>query len=206
MQFYAVVVAAMAAAVSAQFPTNIDPAQQSALLVLATALPPSVLAAAATNQAGFASEVASSIAAGNTPEWYQALPTDVKAALASIYPVSTSAEETPSETAAPSSSSYEASSLSSSSSSSSSSSYEASSVAETTTTAAITSAPVVVPSGTGASSIGTNSTGITSVNTPTLSGTGSPQPTDSPGAASVPSAAIGAGIAGALAFLGMLAL
>ncbi|OAG12797.1 uncharacterized protein CC84DRAFT_1171464 [Paraphaeosphaeria sporulosa] len=187
MQFYAVVLAAMAAAVSAQFPTNIDPAQQSALLALATALPPSVLAAAATNQAGFASEVASSIAAGNTPEWYQALPTDVKSALASIYPVSTSAEATPSETAAPSSSSY-----------------EASSVAETT--AAVTSTPVVVPSGTGASSIGTNSTGVTSVNTPTLSGTGSPQPTEAPGAASVPSAAIGAGIAGALAFLGMLAL
>ncbi|KAJ4354463.1 uncharacterized protein N0V89_006200 [Didymosphaeria variabile] len=204
MQFYAVVVAALAAAVSAQFPTNIDPAQQSALLALATALPPSILAAAATNQAAFASEVASSIAAGNTPAWYQALPTDVKSALASIYPVSTPAASTPSETAAPSSS-YEASSVAESSS------VESSSVAETTTAVVtsviVTSAPVVVPSGTGASSIGTNSTGVTSVNTPTLSGsTGSPQPTEAPGAASIPSAAIGAGIAGALAFLGMLAL
>lgn len=169
------------------------PRQQSALLALATALPPSVLAVAATNQAAFASEVASSIAAGNTPEWYQALPTDVKSALASIYPVSTPAESTPSETVAPSSSN------------------EVSSVVETTAAvtsapAVVTSAPVVVPSGTGASSIGTNSTGVTSVNTPTLSGTGSVQPTEAPGAASVPSAAIGAGIAGALAFLGMLAL
>lgn len=153
--------------------------QQSALLALATALPPSILQVAATNQAGFASEIASSIKAGNTPEWYQALPTDVKSALASIYPVTTAAYATPSETAAPSSS-Y-----------------------------AVTSASVIVtsvPSGTGASSIGTNSTGITSVNTPTLSGTGSPQPTEAPGAASIPSAAVGAGIAGVLAFLGMIAL
>ena len=166
--------------------------QQSALLALATALPASVLAEAATNAAGFASEIQSSIAAGKTPEWYQALPTDVKAALASIYPVQTSAQttssstETPSATAAPSSSGY-------------------ATQVETTTTVAPSAPQVSAPSGTGATGIGSNGTSITSVNTPTLSG-GSPQPTEHTGAASLSSAAIGAGIAGAIAFLGMLAL
>lgn len=190
MMFKSCVFAALAAAVCAQIPTNVSPEQQSALLALATALPPSVLAEAATNAAGFASEIQSSIAAGKTPEWYQALPTDVKSALASIYPVQTSAQTTPAETAT------ETATPTSS----------ASATEVETTTTVVTSAPQVsAPSGTGASGIGGNGTAITSVNTPTLSG-GSPQPTEHTGAASISSAAIGAGIAGAMAFIGMLAL
>ena len=121
-----------------RFPTSCR--QQSALLALSTALPPSVLAEAATNAAGFASEIQSSIAAGKTPEWYQALPTDVKSALASIYPVQTSAQTTPTETAAPTSS--------------------ASATEVETTTTVVTSAPQVsAPSGTGAPE--SSSTGTT---------------------------------------------
>ncbi|KAF1970261.1 hypothetical protein BU23DRAFT_570858 [Bimuria novae-zelandiae CBS 107.79] len=201
MMFKTCVFAALASAVAAQLP-SIDPAQQSALLALATALPPSILAQAATNQAGFASEIASSIAAGNTPDWYQALPTDVKSALASIYPVQTPAETTPAETSTPALSSSEAPS--------------SSAEAVTTSVTVITAAPTVVvpivtaPSGTGASGIGSNGTAISTVVTPTLSSTGggetgsSPQPTEAPGAASLPSAAIGAGIAGAIAFIAIL--
>ena len=184
--------------------SNVQPSQQSALLALATALPPSVLAQAATNQAGFASEIASSLAAGSTPEWYQALPTDVKSALASIYPVQTPAQTTPAETSSPSPSSSP-----SSSSTEEVTVTEVSTSAEATITEVSTSV-VVVPSGTGASGIGNNGTAVTSINKPTLSSsgaeTGSPQPTEQPGAASIPSAAIGAGIAGAIAFIGMLAL
>lgn len=110
----------------------------------------------------------------------------MKSALASIYPVQTSAQTTPTETAAPTSS--------------------ASATEVETTTTVVTSAPQAsAPSGTGASGIGGNGTAITSVNTPTLSGS-SPQPTEHTGAASISSAAIGAGIAGAMAFIGMLAL
>ncbi|KAJ4296411.1 hypothetical protein N0V90_006456 [Kalmusia sp. IMI 367209] len=188
MQLKACVMATLAAAVSAQLPTGIDPAASSVLLQLVTVLPSDVLAVAVTNQAAFASEIASSIGAGKTPEWYQALPTGVKSVLASLYPVSTPAASTPSETAA---SSY------------------VTEVTETSVTV-ITSTPSA-PSATGASSIGSNSTAITSVNTPTLSGTptgstGSPSGSALPGAASVPSAAIGAGLAGVLGFLGLLAL
>lgn len=146
---------------------------------LATALPSSVLQAAITNQAGFASEIGSSISAGKTPDWYEALPTDVKSVLASVYPM-------PKETAA--------------------SSTDASSAA-VATTAYSAAATTPAPSGTGASSIGGNSTTVSTVSKPTLSGTPSPSAGENvTGAASLPSAALGAGIAAVVGFVGLLAL
>ncbi|KAF2264473.1 hypothetical protein CC78DRAFT_580254 [Lojkania enalia] len=71
-----------------------DPAAISVLNVLATALPSSVLSEALADPTSFASAVASSIAAGNTPSWILALPTEVQSLLPSLYPVETPASTT----------------------------------------------------------------------------------------------------------------
>jgi hypothetical protein len=56
-------------------------------MVLATALPKDTVSYALASSSAFAAEMASSLAAGNPPAWYQALPSDVKNALPSLYPV-----------------------------------------------------------------------------------------------------------------------
>lgn len=98
MQFKALAfVAALAMGVSAQEPLPED-VSASVLQVLLTALPPSALSLAATNAPAFQSEMYSSLSAGNIPEWYQALPSDVKTILPQLYPAAapteTSAEAT----------------------------------------------------------------------------------------------------------------
>lgn len=92
------VAALVALAVGASAQTTSIPAnvQQSVLLVLATALPTDSVSYALASQSAFAAEMASSLSAGNTPAWYQALPSDVKSLLPIIYAVQTSA--TPSAT------------------------------------------------------------------------------------------------------------
>lgn len=110
MQFKALAfAAALAMGVRAQGGVPED-VSQSVIQVLLTALPPSAIQLAATNPPAFQSEIASSLAAGQTPEWYQALPADVKTILPQMYPVdapaqttaaepTTTAESAPSETA-----------------------------------------------------------------------------------------------------------
>jgi hypothetical protein len=66
-----------------------------------TALPESALAVAMTNQAQFESEMYSSIAAGNTPDWYNNLPEDVKTILPQMYPAAAPAETTAEVTSVP---------------------------------------------------------------------------------------------------------
>lgn len=73
--------------------------QQSVLLVLATALPADSRSYALASSSAFAAEMGSSLAAGNTPAWYQALPSDVKSLLPALYPVSTPAATTSSVSA-----------------------------------------------------------------------------------------------------------
>jgi hypothetical protein len=65
-------------------------------MVLATALPKDTVSYALASSSAFAAEMASSLAAGNPPAWYQALPSDVKNALPSLYPVVASPTPTPS--------------------------------------------------------------------------------------------------------------
>lgn len=87
----------VALAVGASAQTSVPPnVQQSVLLVLATALPTDSVSYALASQSAFASEMASSLSAGNTPAWYQALPSDVKSLLPIIYFVEAAA--TPSAT------------------------------------------------------------------------------------------------------------
>ncbi|KAH7385703.1 hypothetical protein BKA66DRAFT_72922 [Pyrenochaeta sp. MPI-SDFR-AT-0127] len=87
----------VALAVGASAQTSVPPnVQQSVLLVLATALPTDSVSYALASQSAFASEMASSLSAGNTPAWYQALPSDVKSLLPIIYFVEATA--TPSAT------------------------------------------------------------------------------------------------------------
>ncbi|KAF1840903.1 uncharacterized protein K460DRAFT_389434 [Cucurbitaria berberidis CBS 394.84] len=90
----------VALAVGASAQTPIAPAvQESVLLVLATALPSNSVSYALASQSAFAAEMASSLAAGNPPSWYQALPSDVKNLLPVLYPGTTEASATPSTTA-----------------------------------------------------------------------------------------------------------
>ncbi|KAF2869674.1 hypothetical protein BDV95DRAFT_83354 [Massariosphaeria phaeospora] len=168
----------------------------SIINVLATAIPEDVLSVALASPTAFAEQVQSQIAGGSAPSWYQALPTEVKSYLPQLYPV-----ETPVETP-------EASSEA-----------ETSVAIETLTTSA---APLtsILPSVSGALTTGAsrNATVISTVTTATLASTGgansdspsassaSATGTDAPGAAAHPTAFFGAGVAGAVGILGMLAL
>lgn len=67
----------------------------SVLLVLATAIPKESISYVLASSSAFAEQMASSLAAGNTPAWYQALPADVKTLLPAVYPAAASATPTP---------------------------------------------------------------------------------------------------------------
>ncbi|KAF2717553.1 hypothetical protein K431DRAFT_232871, partial [Polychaeton citri CBS 116435] len=55
--------------------------RRSVISVLRTALPTSLIYEALTNPAAVSSEIASEFAAGQTPSWYSALPSDVQTIL-----------------------------------------------------------------------------------------------------------------------------
>lgn len=75
-------------------------------MVLAQAIPSDSVAYALASSSAFAAEMASSLSAGNTPTWYQALPTDVQSLLPQIYPAAVQVTPTPTPTPTPSSSAY----------------------------------------------------------------------------------------------------
>jgi len=161
-------------------------AQASILAILATALPQSLVSVGLTDPAKVGSEIASSFSAGNTPPWYEALPSGVKACLPVLY-----AEQTADSSSVASSTPAPASS----------------SAAVTVVSTVVSLSATVSPSG--------NSTVVSTVHSPTLSktstvrgasSTGAAATTTSTGGASFPTAVMGAGIAGALGFLGMLAM
>jgi len=146
--------------------------EASVLSVLATALPPSLLAIGITNAPEVGSIIASSFSAGQTPAWYSALPEDVKSYLPILY-----SEQAPT-TPVPSVQASISASISSSLNTTTISSVHSASLKATTTEASSVAGS--------ASSAGASST--------------------SSGGASYPSAVVGAGVAGALGLLGMLAL
>ncbi|KAK3068024.1 hypothetical protein LTR53_014726 [Teratosphaeriaceae sp. CCFEE 6253] len=80
MQYTILAVSAFAASVLAQDTTaaaaSINPI--SLYSVLQTALPSSLVAEALTNSAAASSEIAAQFAAGQTPTWFSALPSDIK--------------------------------------------------------------------------------------------------------------------------------
>ncbi|KAF2661446.1 hypothetical protein K491DRAFT_454497 [Lophiostoma macrostomum CBS 122681] len=169
----------------------------SVLLVLATALPPDSISQATANPSAFASALASSVSAGDVPGWYQSLPADVKSYLPKLYPVAAAASTTAPATSAATSTAV----------------VESTSVVATSTVIITSGTALSTVAATGAtissSTIGSNSTVISTVSSATLkstggtaSGTGSP----ATGAASYPTVVAGAGVAGAMAFLGMLAM
>lgn len=86
----AVVAALFALAAGASAQTPVDPTlQHSVLLALATAIPSDVVSQAIADPLAFASGIGSSIAAGNAPGWFKALPTDVRGLLPQLYPEAT---------------------------------------------------------------------------------------------------------------------
>jgi len=78
MQFKLLALSAIAASVSAQS-SSLNPL--SVLSVLETALPSSLLAEALTNSAAVSSQIASEFSAGSTPSWFSALPTPIQSYL-----------------------------------------------------------------------------------------------------------------------------
>ncbi|KAF2746543.1 hypothetical protein M011DRAFT_478147 [Sporormia fimetaria CBS 119925] len=86
---------ALSSAVVAQLDLQNPDVAISVLNVLATAIPADTISSAMEDPAGFSMELESSISAGQTPSWYQALPSDVKSALPLLYPASTPAATTP---------------------------------------------------------------------------------------------------------------
>jgi len=156
--------------------SQIDPIAVSVLGVLATAIPPEDIAKATGDPAAFSSELDSSLKAGSTPEWYAALPSDVKSYLPKLYPAETPASTTPVETSTPA------------------------------PTSVGSTYPVVSDMPTGG-----NSTVITTVASPTPrptdgGNTDIPTSTEFTGGAAYPTGMVGAGVAGAIGFLGMLVL
>ncbi|KAI4625116.1 uncharacterized protein J4E87_004962 [Alternaria ethzedia] len=161
--------------------------QSSVLMELAQAIPSDQVAYAIASSSAFAAEMASSLAAGNTPAWYQALPTDVQSLLPEIYPAMVTPTPTPTPTPSSSSSAYVA---------------KSSSVVETSSSAMVTPYPT-----------GSNST----IAMPTMSATGSvtvslspsgsasPSPESPPFEGAASKMSVGAGL-GAAVMLAMLAL
>ncbi|KAF2253403.1 hypothetical protein BU26DRAFT_222214 [Trematosphaeria pertusa] len=88
------IILACTAAASAQLNSDV---QASVASVLMTAIPPESLQLALTNSASFSAELASLLSAGNTPQWYQDLPSDVKTLLPQLYPATMTAEMTASD-------------------------------------------------------------------------------------------------------------
>ncbi|KAF2198658.1 hypothetical protein GQ43DRAFT_465442 [Delitschia confertaspora ATCC 74209] len=172
------------------FPT--DPAGLSLVSVLATAIPSSVQEYVLASPVAFASEMASSIAAGKTPEWYAALPTDVKSALPSLFPAAASTTVSMVETTSAVTSTSVSISVS--------------------VTSSTSDSITAVPSASASIIVSGNSTVATTVRSPTLSATDtgsrttSASSSSSSGAASLPTAVVGAAYAGALGMLGMLVL
>ena len=147
--------------------------EASVLSVLATALPPSLLAIGVTNAAEVGTIIASEFSAGQTPGWYSALPSDVKSYLPILF-----SEEAATTTPLSSVQASISAGISSSLNTTTISSVHSASLKATTTAAGSVAGS--------ASSAGASST--------------------SSAGASYPSAVVGAGVAGALGLLGMLAL
>ncbi|ORY13715.1 hypothetical protein BCR34DRAFT_586305 [Clohesyomyces aquaticus] len=180
MKLRTVVIALSATGAFAQLPGEVtNSAVASVLSVLATAIPPESISQALQNPDSFASALSSELLVGSTPGWFQSLPADVKSILPQLYPAQAAATTT-----------------------------DVSSTPSASASATVFSSRASIS----ASSSGSlNSTAITSVNSPTLSATGGKSSAASTsavstGGASYPTAVVGAGIAGAIGFLGMLAM
>ncbi|KAF2770963.1 hypothetical protein EJ03DRAFT_326032 [Teratosphaeria nubilosa] len=183
MQYKLLATIAFAATAFAQT-TSVDYSSSvSVLSVLETALPSSLIAEAVTNSAAVSSQIASEFAEGSTPGWFQSLPPDVKTYLV---PVSSTATAT----------------------------------AASSGTAAATGASYGSGISTGSSGImGGNTTAATAVTTGSLSSSSSSASTSSGSSAasatgsssssagaSMPTAMFGAGIAGVMGLVCLLAL
>ncbi len=148
-------------------------------MVLAQAIPSESVSYALASSSAFAAEMASSLSAGNTPAWYQALPTDVQSLLPEIYPAAVAATPTPTPS---SSSAYGA---------------ESSSAVEHSSAAKVTPYPTgsnhtMSATGTGSATLGPSGTSSTTPDSPAFTGAAS-------------KLSVGAGLGAALV-LGMLAL
>lgn len=185
MQFKALTVLALSALAIAspelkkrQSPsTTENPTEASVLSVLETALPASLLAIGIANPDELASLIASSLSAGQTPAWYSALPPDVK----SYLPTLLSEEASAATVSTPLSNTASISGIISPS-------------LNTTTISSVHSASLKATTTAAGSTAGS------------AAATASSAHASSTGGASYPSAVVGAGVAGALGLLGMLAL
>jgi len=183
----ALALGALAMGVSAQ---GVAPEVQSSVLMeIAQAIPSDQVAYAIASSSAFAAEMASSLAAGNTPAWYQALPTDVQSLLPEIYPAMVTPTPTPTPTPSSSSSAYVA---------------KSSSVVETSSSAMVTPYPTGSNSTMAMPTM--SATGSVTVSlSPSPSGSASPSPETPPFEGAASKMSVGAGLSAAV-MLAMLAL
>ncbi|KAF2842497.1 hypothetical protein M501DRAFT_998822 [Patellaria atrata CBS 101060] len=177
MQSKIFAVLAFAAVAHAQFPPACSDIPNASLI---SAVLPVIPASAITNPTGFAQDVASSFQAGETPTWFSMLPSDIQ----SCFAAGAIATEIPS------------------------------SIMTVTGDATIQTSTVVstdVMTSTGESTTATiteehTSTMTDVVSSETETDSAAEETSTSTGGAALPTAVIGAGVAGALGFLGMIAL
>ncbi|KAF4307035.1 hypothetical protein GTA08_BOTSDO04983 [Botryosphaeria dothidea] len=169
-------------------PTTVD--QNSIASVLITALPSSLLSVALTNQAAVSSIIASEVAAGSPQPWISALPSDIQSYLfaAATAGVSITAAPTATPTAGANATSALSSIVSSVAAGNSSS--------NATTTGSSASSTSSSSEESSAASESSSATGTRS---------GSSASASSTGGAALPTA-VGAGLAGVVGIIGMLAL
>ncbi|EME89760.1 uncharacterized protein MYCFIDRAFT_210177 [Pseudocercospora fijiensis CIRAD86] len=176
MQYKFFASAALAAAAFAQVDGTAEQSSQAAELlsvvsVLQTALPSSLIQEALTNSAGVSSELASEFAAGQTPSWFTALPSDVQTYLV---PAIVDATAVTSASGAP---------------------HPSANSTSGNTTSIILTTRVTSSSSSSSSETGASATGSSSDSSSSSSEAGA-----------MPTAVLGAGLAGAVGIVGLLAL
>ncbi|KAK5123064.1 hypothetical protein LTR85_003260 [Meristemomyces frigidus] len=196
MQYTILAVSALAASAFAAPQASSSENLVSVLSVLQTALPSSVIAEALTNSAAVSSEIASEFAAGNTPTWFTALPSDIQTYLV---PAATTAANITSANATTILGTATGIAANSSAVSGAQSGILASASAHNSSVISRASLGTSTASSSGSSS---SSTGSSSGSSGSSSGSSS----SSSAGASMPTAIIGAGLAGALGVVGLFAL
>ncbi|TKA71726.1 hypothetical protein B0A49_05732 [Cryomyces minteri] len=188
----------------------------SIISVLQTALPQSLVQMAFTNSAGVSSEIASQFAAGATPTWFTALPSDIQtylvplatngAAFSSAVANATGVVGAPGVNATAIAGNTTAIGVAQSSILSSIAAANSSTVANATSAGVVNLSSTASITGSGSSSGSSSSAARTSTSSRTSASAAAGSSSTSSAGASLPTAVVGMGLAGVVGFVGMLAL
>ncbi|KAK4543675.1 hypothetical protein LTR36_005320 [Oleoguttula mirabilis] len=205
MQYTLLAVSALAASVFAESQAASSSEDLVSLLsVLQTALPSSVIAEALTNSAAVSSQIASEFAAGQTPTWFTALPSDIQTYLVPVATNSAALSSAVANITAAANATIIATATGIAGNASAVSGAQSGILAS----ASAANSSVISRASLGTSTAGSSatSTGSGSSSTSGSSGSSSGSSSSSSAGASMPTAIIGAGLAGVLGVVGLFAL